>query len=323
MPAPIPAPPTPVHTPAQVLILLCTHNGAAFLGPQLDSIAAQEGVDWALWVSDDGSQDGTCALIDAFRARHPDRDIRRLQGPGLGAAQNFLWLLNHPDLPLGPQTHVALCDQDDIWLPGKLARGWAALTAAADAAGPLIYGAQSFHIDASGRRIGQSRRPRRAVSLRNAVVQNMVSGHSLMLNPAGVALARQAGGGAGIAFQDWWLSLLVLACGGRALIDPVEVLLYRQHDGNVLGAPGGLAALRRRLGLLLDGGYARWMAANLAGLASRPLPRSPEAERILAALHPPPKGRLRRLGRMMRLGLYRQGRLGTLLLYAAVVIGRA
>lgn len=326
---------------ADVLVLLCSYNGADWLAAQLDSIAAQQGCSWALWISDDGSTDASLAVIEAFRARHPGHDIRLLQGPrqelgqggsGGGAAQNFLWLLCHPDLPLGPQSHVALCDQDDIWLPHKLARGLARLRAEADAAsssiaGPLIYGAQSWHIDSAGRRIGKSRRPRRPVLLQNAVVQNMVSGHSLMLNPAALALARQAGRPAGIAFQDWWLSFLVLACGGRAVIDTAEVLLYRQHGRNVMGAPGGMVAALLRLRLLFGGRYRRWLNANLAGLqaaAMRPDPvqPSPEAARILAALLPA-QSPLARLRQVWRLRLYRQGALGTALFYAAVLLGLA
>lgn len=307
---------------AEVLVLLCSYNGADWLAAQLDSIAAQEGCDWALWISDDGSNDATLAVIDAFKARHPERDIRLLTGPGQGGAQNFLWLLCHPDLPLGPQSHVALSDQDDIWLPHKLAQGLARLRSQPDAASPLIYGAQSWHIDSEGHRIGKSRRPRRPVRLQNVVVQNMVSGHSLMLNPAALALARQAGRPAGIAFHDWWLSFLVLACGGRAVIDMQEVLLYRQHGGNVMGAPGGRAAALRRLRLLFERRYFHWLNGNLAGLRTAPVQPSPEALRILADL-PPRQMPLLRFWHAARLGLYRQGALGTVLFYGAVLLGLA
>lgn len=318
----MPLPDLPPDVPPDVLVLLCSYNGADWLAAQLDSIAAQEGCDWALWISDDGSTDASLAVIDAFRARHPERDIRRLSGPGQGGAQNFLWLLCHPELPLGPQSHVALSDQDDIWLPHKLAQGLAGLTSQPDADRPLIYGAQSWHIDSAGRRIGKSRRPRRPVRLHNAVVQNMVSGHSLMLNPAAVALVRQAGRPAGIAFHDWWLSFLVLACGGRAVIDMQEVLLYRQHDGNVIGAPGGMAAALRRLRLLFGRSYYRWLNANLAALQAAPVQPTPAARRILAAL-PPRQMPPLRFWQAARLGLYRQGAMGTVLFYAAVLLGLA
>lgn len=310
-----------MHHP-EILIALCSYNGAPWLAGQLDSIAAQDHADWALWISDDGSSDDTRALIATFQARHPSRNIRLLEGPRQGGTQNFLSLICHPALPLGPQTHLALCDQDDIWLPEKLSRALTLLKSQPDAARPLIYGAQSRHIDMSGQITGRSRRPRGAVTLQNAVVQNMVSGHSLVLNPRALALARAAGRPAGIGFQDWWLSFLVLACGGRAVIDPAEVLLYRQHGGNVMGAPQGARAAYQRLRQLARGQYRAWIAANLAGLTQVAGRLTPEARQILQELTAA-QGGLARLRAFHRLGIQRQSWPGTALLYTACLLGWA
>lgn len=315
------APPAPA-----VLILMATRNGARWLPGQLDSIAAQEMGDWALVASDDGSTDATRAILADFAARHPGR-VRVVDGPGQGAAANFLTALCRDDLPLGPGTHVALSDQDDIWLPHKLSRALAVLADAAEGARPLVYGGQSLHIDESGRPCGRSRRPKGAVGLGNALVQNMVSGHSLMLNPAAVALARAAGVPRGVAFHDWWLGLLVLACGGRAVIDGDTVLHYRQHGQNVMGAPAGALAQLRRLGLLFGRDYARWIGANLAALQTFPAGKipdlTPEARATVAALARAPAAGPGRVAAFRRLGLHRQGHVGTLLLHLAALIGRA
>ena len=316
-------PPQHPQTAPEILIALCSYNGAPWLTGQLDSIAAQDHTDWALWISDDGSTDATRAIIAAFQARHPARQIRLVEGPRQGGAQNFLSLICHPELPLGPQTHLALCDQDDIWLPQKLSRATALLQAQHDNANrPLIYGGQSRHIDESGQVIGRSRRPRGEVTLQNAMVQNMVSGHSLVLNPSALALVRAAGRPAGIGFQDWWLSLLVLACGGRAVIDQTEVLLYRQHDGNVMGAPQGAHAARQRLRQMSDGRYRRWIAANLAGLVAVAGRLTPEAAQITQSLSQS-KGGLARLRAFRQLGIRRQSGSGTALLYTACLLGWA
>ena len=307
--------------PPNILIALCSYNGGHWISAQLESIAAQQGVDWALWVSDDGSSDATRAIVVDFAACHPDRDIRLVSGPKQGGAQNFLALICHPELPLKPQTHLALCDQDDIWLPNKLARALQVLGKQPEAV-PMIYGAQSRHIDLTEREIGRSRRPRGEVSLRNAVVQNMVSGHSLVLNPQALALARAAGRPAGIGFQDWWLGLLVLACGGRAVIDEAEVLLYRQHGNNVMGAPQGMAAVWLRLGQLRRGVYRDWIAANLAGLMAVEPRLTPEARRIASTLSQT-RGGWARLQAYRRLGIKRQSARGTAVLYLSILCGRA
>ena len=73
-----------------VRILLATRNGARYLQAQLDSYLAQDHADWALWVSDDHSSDGSWEMLEAFRAAHPDREIVLRRGPGKGSAANFL-----------------------------------------------------------------------------------------------------------------------------------------------------------------------------------------------------------------------------------------
>ncbi|QYZ72256.1 glycosyltransferase [Neotabrizicola shimadae] len=315
-------PASPPPAPGHVSILLATFNGARWLPAQLESLARQSHVDWSLWVGDDGSGDDTRRIVADFAAgAGRGHEVRLVEGPRQGAAQNFLALLTHPDLPAGPGRFAALCDQDDVWLPGKLARALDRL-GQKDAARPVIYGAQSLHIDEEGRPVGRSRRPRGPVSLGNAVVQNMVSGHSCVLNPAALALAREAGRHPGIAFQDWWLSLLVLAAGGEALIDEETVLLYRQHGQNVLGAPVGLGALLHRIGLLFGHDYARWIAGNLAALRASPVDLTPEARAVLDGLSGPAQPGLARLRALRRLGVHRQSGLGTALLWLGAVLGR-
>lgn len=309
-----------------VLILMACRNGARWLPGQLASIAAQDHADWALWIGDDGSTDATRDIVADFAAARAGRNaVHLVPGPRAGlAAANFLHLMTHPDLPLTPATHLAFADQDDRWYPAKLTRALAMLAAAGPE--PALYGAQSRHVDEAGRPCGTSRRPRRPVTLGNALVQNMVSGHSAVLNPAGAALARAAGAPAGVAFHDWWLSQLMLACGGRLVIDGETVLDYLQHGGNTLGAPAGVAAQVARLRLLFGRDYARWIAANLAGLEGAPRTPptlTPAARAAVSALRAAPPAGPARLAAFRRLGLHRQTGTGTALLWLAALIGRA
>lgn len=294
-----------------VTLLMATHNGAAHLPAQLASIAAQSHGDWQLWVSDDGSTDDTRALIEDFARTHP---VHLIEGPRAGAAANFMHLLCHPDLPAGP---VALSDQDDIWLPGKLARALAALQ---DVHGPALYGAQSLHVDATGTPLGPSPATPRGPSFENALVQNVVSGHSAVLNAQGLALVRRAGMPARIAFHDWWLYALMTGAGGRIILDPEQVLHYRQHGANVMGSFRGLRARMARLGLMLRGDFGRWMAANRAGLRATDV-LTPEARAALRAIDQSCPGPAR-AATLRRLGVHRQGRVDTAAVMIAAALGR-
>lgn len=337
---------------------MAVRNGARWLGAQLDSIAAQRGCDWALHVSDDGSDDASRAIVADFAARHRDRDIRLHRWPGPGgprhgeqhggqhgerpgarpewrAAAHFLALITRPDLPLGPRTHVALADQDDIWLPDKLSlalerlgaggAGGAGKDGKGGKDGPMIHGARSLHVDPRGRITGHSRIASGPVTLPRLLVQNPIPGHTLVLNPAALRLARAAGP-VPVAFHDWWLGLLVLACGGRAVLDDRVVLHYRQHRGNLLGAPGGIAAGTRRAGLVLRGCWGRWIAANLAALAALPpLPAdmapTPEAAALLAALASAPARGPGRAAAFARAGLRRDRPAEDMVLQLALCTG--
>ena len=193
-----------------VTILMATRNGAAFLEPQLESIAAQSHANWSLRIGDDGSDDGTRKIIAAFRARHPTRDIRLLEGPRRGAAANFLALLGHGP---PPRAYVAFSDQDDIWLAHKLRRALGQM-AAYPTQRPLLYGSRTIIADDHGRDRRMSRHHRRRLGFGNALVQNVIAGNTAMLNPAAARLMHRASAGITVPFHDWWLYLMVSAAGG-------------------------------------------------------------------------------------------------------------
>ncbi|MAU94920.1 glycosyltransferase [Marinibacterium profundimaris] len=260
-----------------VRILLATWNGARYLQAQLDSYLAQDHDNWALWVSDDLSTDGTWEILQAFAARHPEREIVLKRGPGRGSAANFLSLLCDPELPVGP---VALSDQDDVWLPNRLTVGLSGL----DRAHPMVSAAHTLETDAALR--PTRRKPRRLPrpSFHNALVQNILAGNTLTLNgPALVALRH--GGVAHVPFHDWWVYLRLSAVGAQVHVHDDRVLYYRQHDSQTLGAHRGLIAGAQRMGALAGGRYRAWVKQNLTALVTRPEgllpPHRIAAERLL------------------------------------------
>lgn len=311
-----------VPLPPRVTIALATRNGAAHLRAQLDSYAAQDHTAWDLWVSDDGSTDTTRAILDEFTAVHgAGRTIRVLEGPQAGVAANFLSLLCHPDLPAQP---VALSDQDDVWLPHKLSLGLRDMDSDTT---PTLHGAQSVHVDAALRPIGHSlgggtpsSDKTLVPSFGNALVQNIVSGHSAMLDTAAVALVRRAGLPQGIPYHDWWLYQLVTGAGGRVCVRPDAVLLYRQHGTNAMGSHQGARAALTRASQVLGTTFGDWITANTKALRKTGA-MTAASETVLAALETESRG-LTRVRAFRRHGIARQGRLGTAALYLAVALGR-
>lgn len=302
----------------RIFILLCTCDGAEHLDEQLASYEAQTHENWALWVSDDGSQDGTLEILRSWQERWQGRhEMRLFSGARQGAAANFMSLLTHPELP---RCTVALSDQDDVWHPDKLARALDTL-AALPSDQPGLYGAQSIYTDADLHPTGRSVPPLRGPSFANALTQNSVSGHSATLNPATLDLVRHAGVPTGIPFHDWWLYQLVTGAGGWVLVDTQAVLFYRQHENNVLGAHLGRNAFRQRLTMVADGSYGDWIAANLAALDQVSHLLLPNHAKLVHRILNKPRGPLR-FWEMARAGLHRQRVSNTVLFYVAALLGR-
>ena len=132
-----------------VTVLLATHNGARFLDEQLDTILGQEGVDVRIVALDDASTDGTPELL-AARAAADDRiTVLPAQGRSGGAAPNFYRLIR--SLDLSSAGLVAFADQDDVWLPTKLARHAAMIADGADGVPFRIFDGQgSRYVDDVG-----------------------------------------------------------------------------------------------------------------------------------------------------------------------------
>ena len=287
--------------PDTVAIVLSTFNGAAFLPAQLDSLLGQQGVAWVLFWRDDGSNDATIATMEAFAAKLGSGRCRRVDAAGhLGVTASYLALLRAA-VAAGART-VAFADQDDVWLPHKLARSLEEL--GPDLA-PGLYCSRQVLVDTSLRRICDSAPIRVRPGFGPALTQNIATGCTIVLNHAAAVLV--AGSRAPpSSLHDWWSYLVVAAAGGRIVADDEPTVLYRQHAGNAVGAP---PSNRRRAVAALRRGPGVFMAVfrdHVAALQAQPGLLSPESRRTLDAVcSGMAGGTLRRL-RTFGYGLRRQ-----------------
>ena len=102
---------TRVGDGGSVAVVIPTYNAAARLGTAVESVLAQGWGELAIVVVDDGSTDGTAAMVARFgdRVRYVRQERR-----GVSAARNV-------GLRATAGEFVAFLDADDVWLPGKLA----------------------------------------------------------------------------------------------------------------------------------------------------------------------------------------------------------
>lgn len=99
---------------------MATYNGQAHLAEQLDSIFDQEGVEVTLRVSDDCSTDNTFRILETYAAEHENLEII-YNTAHKGKTRTLMKLVY--EAPVEEYDFIALANQDDVWHPGKLARG--------------------------------------------------------------------------------------------------------------------------------------------------------------------------------------------------------
>lgn len=282
-------------------ILLSTFNGARYLAAQLESFRAQTEPHWVLYWRDDGSSDETVAIMTAFAAElGPARSRHIEDGEHLGASGSFFALLQAaaPDgLP------VAFADQDDVWLPEKLAWGLEALTGVP---GPVLYCTRQTLVDVALAPIAVSARVQRPPCFAAALTQNIATGCTTILDPAAVRLV--AGSVPPPAtLHDWWSYLVVAAAGGRIIADDRPTVLYRQHGANLVGAPPSTvqrarAALQRGPGV-----YMAVLRQHVAALLAQRSLLTDESYELLATIDQAIHGRVgARLKALLLPGFRRQ-----------------
>lgn len=230
-----------------VTVFLCTYNGAAYVRAQLQSILDQTVQDLHVVVSDDGSTDETLAIVEAMAAAHPGRITILRQDPPTGSAQrHFLKLLVERAYDMAD--YIMLSDQDDVWLPEKVAKTLArmqadeaACRAAGEANASILVHCDSRIVDRALREIApsfaayQKMTPSRC-QLQQLLVQNNVVGGALMMNRALAERITEIP--AHCVMHDQWIALIASAFGHIDFV-PEALYLYRQHGDNVLGAGKG------------------------------------------------------------------------------------
>jgi rhamnosyltransferase len=211
-------------------------------------------------------------------------------GCRLGSAhRNFLRLIR--DTELGDAGYFALSDQDDIWLPTKLARGLDCLCAFS--AQGYSSNVTAFWPDGRRRLINKAQPQRRFdylfgspgpgctfvlpratfVQLQGFVTENFDSLQSIWVH-------------------DWLIYAFARSRGMRWHIDGQPSMLYRQHGMNEIGVNAGWRAAKNRLRHVRSGAYRRDILAIADSVG--------EASNVVA--------RLRRLSFLDRLWLMMQVR---------------
>lgn len=100
-----------------ISVAMATYNGERYLQTQLDSLSSQTRLPDELVICDDDSLDSTIEIAERFAKSSPFNVKVFRNTNRLGSVKNFELALTQCTGEI-----IALSDQDDIWLPEKLAK---------------------------------------------------------------------------------------------------------------------------------------------------------------------------------------------------------
>lgn len=214
-------------------ILMATYNGEAFVEEQVRSIINQSYPDWRLLVHDDGSNDGTWAILQQLSQEDSRIVLIEDHAHGLGVARHFIHLLQYTEAP-----YYMFCDQDDIWLPDKVEKMYHAICSL-DPTCPQVVYSNAYLWDATQGIISAKNTLTYPTSLRQMLFLNTgIQGAASIFNHAMCTYLREP-----LDYYAMHDHILLLSgiCFGQVTYLHESLMYYRQHDNNVTGhAPGSI-----------------------------------------------------------------------------------
>jgi glycosyltransferase involved in cell wall biosynthesis len=214
------------QAPPRVTVLLCVYNGERYLDEALHSIRNQTLRDLEILVIDDGSTDGTAAILQRHAAEDQRIRVERHDhNRGLVASRNW-------GLGIAQARYVALMDADDVALPQRLERQLQFLELHPDV--PAL-GTWAWHIGPRGRRVSASdvgpatseafQRMRKDARVFFLIAPTVMLDRVVVLDAGGFREAMFPAEDA-----DLWTRL---AAQHEVLALPERLLLYRVHGGSI------------------------------------------------------------------------------------------
>ena len=203
-----------------VSVIAPAYNAAAWISDAIASVLAQAHRDWVLVVVDDGSTDGTAAVVAQFT--DPRIRLIRQRNAGVSAARNR-GVAERRGGRSGDA--ILFLDADDWLAPDALSR----LAAALDASPTAVAASGAYTFVSTG----TVRTPPSGDILQRLLVRNLFAngGHLLIRSEA----IHAAGGFvSGLTYGEDWEFWIRIALQGRfaATPDHAPVVFIRQHAGS-------------------------------------------------------------------------------------------
>ena len=212
-----------VNKNPKVAIIMSTYNGEKYLGQQLESILQQTYRNIDIFVRDDGSTDGTLAIL--YKYANKNKNIYIEQGGNLGFAPSFLKALSG----VKGYDYYAFCDQDDVWLDFKIQRAVEKLEKYPNDQ-PLLYGSSYDYYDMGLNFCEHAKHPKRIGSFIGSLSEGLTIGTCMVINSATRELILRADPDK-IYAHDCFTNMACSALG-KIIYDSKPTIKYRRTGNN-------------------------------------------------------------------------------------------
>jgi glycosyltransferase involved in cell wall biosynthesis len=204
-----------------ISVVVPCFNSAAFLAETVDSLVAQTTEAMEVIFVDDGSEDGTAAMLARILALHADRRMRVVSQPNAGVAA-----ARNRGIALAEGRYILPLDADDRLAPTMLARAAAVLDARPEIA--IVFTDRQDFGALTGRHPGGR------FELDRLKYFNQLSYCALYRREVWMAIGGYRPNVSG--FDDWDFWLAAAARGFIAHHIPEPLVLHRRHSTSQLGA---------------------------------------------------------------------------------------
>jgi glycosyltransferase involved in cell wall biosynthesis len=203
----------------KVSVCMATYQGEAYVHEQLESVLSQLAADDEVVVSDDCSTDATVAVVDGL----DDPRIRVLRGArNVGYSKNFARAL-----AASTGDVIFICDQDDVWLPGKVDTMLEALRGRDMVVADVTVVDQDLNVLEDS----HFQRHRVKTGFLTNFAQTRYIGASMAMRRPVLDLSLPLPSNAKYCAYDYWITLVGEAFFDVGLVRTPQ-MLYRRHGSN-------------------------------------------------------------------------------------------
>lgn len=243
----------PASNNKKLAIILCTYNpDINFFQKQLVSIEKQTIKDFNLYIFDDGSDPNVLVIMRKVLKHSSIKYTLNINKVKFGFQKNFLTGL----LKAESHDYYCFCDQDDIWLPTKIAVSLSYMK------NFDLYCSSTYLIDDHDKKIGTNTMLVQP-SFNHALVQSIAGGNTFFFNQKIRKLIRKNILNKNIISHDWLIYILTSAVGYKIFYDKQPHIQYRLHTNNTIGTSFSLRSKFKRAVMLLKNKFRIYTSANV------------------------------------------------------------